>query len=68
MSAKETVLRAYPKAAAQELKAIPRTEGTHGKIHWRIHADDKDISKTIGEGSTEEAAWQDAAKRLQKSK
>ena len=66
MTDKQIVLRKYPDAGAQYLKAVSDADGIHGKDHWRIHDGGEHFAETIGVGETEEAAWMDAAKKAKK--
>jgi hypothetical protein len=61
MSSKDIVLRTYPKAAVQLLKAIPDTPGIQGIAHWRVHTGAEQLAATLGTGQTEDEAWQSAA-------
>jgi cell division protein FtsN len=47
------------------LNGIADAAKPRNKPHWRIYYDNAEISETIGIGRTEEAAWKDAANRLQ---
>ena len=68
MTSKDIVLRTYPKAAVQHLKAIPDAPGIQGTAHWRVHTGDEQVAPTLGTGKTPEEAWANAAIRSRQLK
>ena len=67
MTPPEIVTDRFPHAVAKYHDVVQRERAApKEKAHWAIHTGPGLGERVIGRGATEEAAWNDAARRIQK--